>query len=184
MFLHFTLFSSSLFLVFLCSVDSFILFRTKVTNLYFSSGVFFISCVSSPFRQPNSKPSYPTHFHDCVTSIYVSILYGFLNHLSSFVFVISATISYFSIHTLSSGSKSQHSNSFFTNPSHGPPHTFCNFHIERADPSAPISSWPYCTFLYGSRPTSRLFCAFFRRNNRVIVVVSHPFYFFHCLLCP
>ena len=54
----FIFFSLSLFLVFLCSVDSLILLRTKMTNLYFSSGVFLLHPVlfASPTRGPHTFP--------------------------------------------------------------------------------------------------------------------------------
>ena len=73
------LFLKPLFFVFLFvfsvrSVDSFILFRTEVTNLYFSSGVFSFSLQQSSLPcPPNTWASYPTHFHNCAISINASI---------------------------------------------------------------------------------------------------------------
>ena len=82
---------------FLCSMDSFILPRTNVTNWYFCSSVLFLLVLSSSFlRLPSPWPSHPTHFHDCAVSNFSSILRGFLDIVSSFLFVRSATISYLS----------------------------------------------------------------------------------------
>ena len=121
-------------------------------------------------------PSYPTHFHDCAISIYVSILYDVLDHVPSFLCVRSATISYSSTYTLSSRNKSQNS-IFHRRPT--PWHATYSpqfFNIGRAGPSAIHIFLAILHVLVWYSTHDSSFCLF-RRNNRVIVLVSHPLIF-------
>ena len=139
-----SLFPLSFFLVFLCSVDSFILFRMKVTNLHFSSGefCFFLAIIQS------SLPAQPVAI--------LSHKYPWLCHLHSYFHLMRFSGSSFIILVRMDCTH------------------LVLLHLytytEMTGPSAPISSWPYYLFLYGTQPTSHL-------NNLVIVFVSHPFIF-------
>ena len=109
-------------------MDSFILPRTNVTNWYLSSSVLFLSVLSSSFlRLPIPWPSHPTHFHDCAVSAFSSILRGFLDIVSSFLFAGSATISCLSTCRLFHDGANHSIGFFITSPSHCSPHTLSNF---------------------------------------------------------
>ena len=157
------------------SVDCFILLRTKVTNLYFSSfGVFSsFSLPSSLPCPPNLWRSYPTHALDCAIPTGASILCDFLDLVPSFLSVGSATISYFSTCKLFLRELITAFGFSIANPSHGTPHTFSKFLTQEVQ----FHLYPYlhghitrsCTVVDPRR--------LLRRNNRVIILVSHPLMF-------
>ena len=98
------------FLFFMCSVESFILFRMLVMNLYLSSGEFcFFLAVIQSFLLAQRVPSYPTRSPGCATPACAFILNGFQDLPSSFLFAGIATISYFSTFSFSSGNRELYS---------------------------------------------------------------------------
>ena len=96
-----------------------------------------------------------THFHDCAITICASVS-RFSG--SSFIFLVCGAYHHLELRqfSLSSGNPSPHS-SFHRRKGWHATYFPQSFHTGKAGPSAPISSWPYCTFSCGIRPTSHLF---------------------------
>ena len=156
----------------MCSVDSFVFLRTKVTNLHLTSGV----CFFIPAAIRSSMPAHPEvilsntfpqmcHHHSCFHLVL----------LSGFSFTIRVRSEYHHLvlltYTLFQGI---HHNIRFFHRKPTPWHVtyFLQFYKQKRQ----ALSAPHCTFLYGSQPMSRFF-RLYTGIYSVIAFVSHPFVF-------
>ena len=176
-----SLFSLSLFFGCLCAVGSF----NVGDELVFVHRRALLLSRNHPIFLTRSTCGHPIpHISSIVPHpIYASILCDFLDLLSSFLCVGSATMLYISTYTPSSESKSPHS--LFSSQTHTMARHMLSAIFSHKKGQAhlyPTSSWPYCTFSCDIRPTSLLFV--FSVGIISSLFLCPSLQLFQWLLCP
>ena len=168
------LFSMSLLLLFLCSVDSFVLLRTNVTNLYFSSVVFFFLLASIQLSLPAHIVAILSHTFSRLCQIHLCFHLVRLSGSSSILFVCKLCHHLVLLHLWKCWEILYQL--FITSPSHGTPHTFWIFSCRKGKPICIhiFLAMLHVPVLLSTHVSSS---CLLKRNNRIIVLVSHSLIF-------